>query len=79
MKKEKTTAAELVLRNLGLPSTKTSAPELVAIAEHIVSKLGDTEKAIVWFKKRNPMLGASPAKMARLGRIPQIAEYLQLG
>lgn len=65
-----------ILRELGLVSSRLATPEAVQTAGKVLSKLHDHGKALAWFKKINPMLGASPVEMIRMGRGAQLANYL---
>lgn len=67
---------QAVLRDLGLAAGRLATPEAILATEKVLAKLGDHSKTLSWFKKVNPMLGASPAEMIRLGRAPQLANYV---
>lgn len=65
-----------VLKDLGLATGKIADPTVTQVVEKVLEKVGDHGKVLSWFKKVNPMLGASPAEMIRLGRGPQLANYI---
>lgn len=51
----------------------------IAMTANMVAKFfdGDTDKTILWFKARNPLLGdISPKEMIRLGRYERLRKFI---
>lgn len=51
----------------------------IAMTVNLVAKFfdGDTEKTVLWFKARNPLLGdISPKEMIRLGRYERLRKFI---
>lgn len=65
-----------VLRDLGVAAGRLATPEVISATDKVLAKLGDHGKTLSWFKKLNPMLGASPLEIIRLGRAAQLANYI---
>ncbi|MFY7913904.1 MAG: antitoxin Xre/MbcA/ParS toxin-binding domain-containing protein [Rubrivivax sp.] len=62
-----------------MPEQMRERLEEIAQTVNLVAHMfdGDAEKAVAWFKARNPMLGdVSPREMIRLGRYERLRKFI---
>ncbi len=62
-----------------MPEEMRERLEEIAQTVNLVAQMfdGDAEKAVAWFKARNPMLGdVSPREMIRLGRYERLRKFI---
>ena len=62
-----------------MPEQMRERLEEIAQTVNLVAQMfdGDAEKAVAWFKARNPMLGdVSPREMIRLGRYERLRKFI---
>ena len=65
--------------NDAMPEQMRERLEEIAQTVNLVAQMfdGDAEKAVAWFKARNPMLGdVSPREMIRLGRYERLRKFI---
>ena len=62
-----------------MPEQVRERLEEIAQTINLVAQIfdGDAEKAVAWFKARNPLLGdVSPREMIRLGRYERLRKFI---